>query len=438
MITLNNIKNINRYIMIFILYLLMFYFSVCSSFASDNILDLSLQSSLIYKDLEEKPDDIDTVCQFPSSAQKIQIMQNLCNFDDELKNSTKILDNFCTFKDAQHRKNSITTYCSVRTPRSQTKIIGNFCNIENERKKLHYIEYLNDIAAVGDRFVRIVNFNVEEERFLKHKDSLDPAIYHVALEPHTEAAYELGVIHGFSTCGMRDPQKAITFFQRAHNKPETFFMTAELYRGFHNKKLQKRIYTLYNNAIKVGINEARYNLALYIYETLQKKTANDSLPQGFTYRNVITYLKQAVKHNDAIAQNDLAVLISRLYVTQSNQKAWGRIIDAYITKSAAQGFMPALYNQTVLILQKQCSKTTQPLFNKNMGYLLQKKYQPAVNLLSTLNNSPDACHKNMIQQVKNTWHQEQNPVAITAMMEKSAFIEIYDKMGLEYIIRSGY
>jgi hypothetical protein len=215
-------------------------------------------------------------------------------------------------------------------------------------------------------------------------------------------------------------------------------MTAELYRGLHKKELQGRIYTLYNNAIKVGIGEAQYNLALYIYETLQKKTANDSLPQGFTYRNVITHLKQSVKHNDAIAQNDLAVLISRLYVTQNNQKAWGRIIDAYISKSAAQGFVPALYNQTVLMLQKRCSKTTQPLFNKNMGYLLQKKYQPAVNLLSALKNSPDACHQSMLQQVKNTGHQEPNPVTIIAMLEKSAFIEIYDKMGLEYIIRSGY
>ncbi len=421
------------------------YYSLNTLFANDITSNLPLQSHFQYQDLQEKPDDIDKVCVFDTPNQKIEIMKQFCNFDDEQKNTTKILDKICMFKDTQidtkAKASILKNHCSLRSPRSAMSIIDNFCQIKTDKKKLHYIAYLQNIAKVGKRFQRIVNYSIDEERLTKRQDALNPAIYHVNLEPHTEAAYQLGVIYGFSRCGMRNVKKAISFFQKAYDKPETFFMTAELYRSLHQEKLQRRIYALYNNAINVGIDTAHYNLALYIYETLQKKNSDALLPQDFTYKNMLIYFKKAAEKNNFIAQNDLAVLIHTFNAKQKHQKKFYNMVDTYISESAAQGFIPAIYNQTILTLSKPCTHTTKKIVKKNMTYLLQEKYKPAVDLVSFLKNNNDVCYHTLLQD--NASHNKDNhdagdkTIDIMTTLEKNAFNAYFDNLSLNNPVRSG-
>lgn len=416
-------------------------FSFNKLFANDITANLPLQSYFQYQDLPEKPDEIDKVCVFDSQNQKIEIMTQFCNFDDEQKNTTKLLDKVCLFKDSQTKASILKNHCSFRSPRSIATIINNFCQIKTHTKKLHYIAYLKDIAKVGKRFQRIVNYSIDAERLTKRQDALNPAIYHVNLEPHTEAAYQLGVIYGFSYCGMRNVKKAISFFQKAHDKPETFFMTAELYRHVNQKKLQRRIYELYNNAINVGIDTAHYNLALYIYETLQEKNPDTLLPQEFTYKNMLIYLKQATEKNDFIAQNDLAFLIHTFNLKQKNQKKLHTIIDTYISESAENGFIPAMYNQTIRALSKPCTDSTKKIVQKNMTYLQQKQYKPVADLFEFIKNSNDVCYQGLLQKNesdnKANHHNNDKTIDIITTLENNAFNEFYDNLYLHNPVRSG-
>ncbi len=433
----------SKLLLMCILYLLLCC-SVNKSFANDITVNLPLQSYFQYQDLQEKPDDIDMVCLFDSQNKKIEMMKKFCNFDDEQKNTTKILDKVCIFKDNQTKASILKNHCSFRSPRSVATIIGDFCQMKTQSKKLDYIAYLQNIAKVGERFQRTVNYSIDAERLTKRQDAINPIIYHVNLEPHTEAAYQLGIIYGFSSCGMRSVKKSISFLQKAHDKPETFFMTAELYRSLHQKKLQRRIYTLYNDAINVGIDTAHYNLALYIYEALQEKNTDALLAQDFTYKNMLIYLKQAAEKNDFIAQNDLAVLMNTFNSKQKNQKKFHNMIDTYILESAEQGFIPAIYNQTIRTLSKPCTHDTKKIVKKNMTYLRQEKYEFAIDLFAFIKNNNDVCYQSLLQENESDNNNKGNhsdvdkkKTDMMTLLETNAFNEFYDNIYFHNPVRSG-
>ncbi len=366
------------------------FFYTTITMANNNIVPFKLH--LTYQDLQEKIQTIDKLCRFLSPSHKIKIIEKICSLDTETQNTSNILEPFCTFKDDTQKINTIKRVCSFHTPRSKAKILEKFCQFKTDRQKQQYIDYLQNIAKVGEALQRIINFNVEAERLNKRKDVFNPLVYHVRLEPHTEAAYQMGVIYGFSDCGFQNNLKAIEFFQKAYDKPETFFMVAELYRIQNNKNMQRRIYDLYNNAIKSGIYTAYYNLAVYMYEQLEINHNDTSLPTDFTYENVMRYLQKATERNNPEAYNDLAILMDKIFKGKNPEKL-NLLVDSYLAQSAKNNFMPALYNQILLTLKKSCNIENKKLIEKNIIYLQQVNYQPLIGLYPLIKNNP--CYKDI-------------------------------------------
>jgi TPR repeat protein len=167
-------------------------------------------------------------------------------------------------------------------------------------------------------------------------------------------------------------------------------MIAELYRTHQSNNSPRRIYQLYNDAIKVGITEAYYNLAVYIYETLQSKKTVRLLPLDFNYKTMLENLRAAAEY-DPIAQNDLAVMIHKI-TPDYNQKKLQPVMQLYFKKSADTGFMPAIYNQIIMLASQKCTKDTQRKIKKKLDFLLAQHYQPAIHLLIQLKKNK-ACFK---------------------------------------------
>ena len=357
----------------------------CLTDAYANSLKIPLIMHLKYQDLIEKPEKIDSICKFQSEKQKLQMIEKFCSLNKEEQMGTDFLTPFCKFKDNNHAAEIINDYCIFKTPRSKQKILNIFCKLKTNKNKQNYIRYLANIVKVGERLQRPVNYNNEDERLIKRTDALSIAIYHVKQEPHTEAAYHLGVIYGFSDCGMHDINQAINHFVQAHDKPETSFVIAELYRTHQSKNSPRRIYQLYNDAIKAGILEGHYNLAVYIYEQLQSQKTADALPLDFNYKTIFANLREAAKHN-AIAQNDLAVLIHTIKPNY-NQKKLQSAIWSYLKKSADTGFMPAIYNQIIMLSSQDCTKEIQQQIKQKLDILITQKYPPATYLLTQLKHN---------------------------------------------------
>lgn len=367
-------------IIIITCFLLLFNLSPVFSSQKKMGYNSTLKLHLQYVSLKEKDDKIDKFCQFPSESEKKSYIHRFCSLDNETQKTTNMLDNICQFSNIEEKEKILLQYCSFRTFLSKEKIIENFCNLKSFIRKTSYIDYLKDIAKIGERMQKNVNYNVEEERLAKRKEALNPKNYHIQNEPHSEAAYALGVIYGFSDCGMHDSQQAIDYFQIAYDKPETNFMIAELYRYLKRPKTEQHIFDLYENASKLGIHEADYNLAIYIYNILKHKKKADILSSNFTVKNMLLYMQKAAKNN-FYAQNDLAIL---LYY---QNKIPINIIDYYLDKSAKHKFLPAIYNQTILLSSRACTKNNQLAMKKNMMILLEKKYLTIQQLKNIIPNT---------------------------------------------------
>ncbi|MFT6083981.1 MAG: hypothetical protein ACJA1M_000867 [Alphaproteobacteria bacterium] len=437
----------------------MIFYTSCLWAKNSDLIYLPLKPYFTYGILSDKKEAIDTVCRFDpddkeNELKKNEVMARICNFDDTTLDviltskrsqtpETRKFFSSCTLLGEEHTRIMIKQYCHFRTSISREKILSNFCAIKDKSTKKGYIQRLTGITNMGAAVQKVINYNRQDELQEKHKEALNPTIYNFKNKPHIEAAYQLGVIHGFSECGMRDSKKALTFFEQALNKPETFFMVAELYRSLNQKKYRKRIYKFYNYAIKVNINKSYYNLALYMYQQLRDKKNNEILPVDFTYQKVIYYMQQAVKKEDVAAYNDLPILISKLYKGY-NQKQLQNIMALYFDRAAQKNFKTTLYNQIIQTIARPCTKEGLVLIEQNVKFLLDDDYQDIGDLLLIIKKAK--CYKKMAEEFlekmedKNRFHHEPVPIdnrklyKITKDLAYNAF-EANEKSMRENIIR---
>lgn len=353
---------------------------------------------LTYHKLSEPNSHLSKYCRFSSIKQEEAVMEKVCNYDEELRMKTSLLTDNCNFKDNKFKKEVIYNYCSFKTPLTRKKVLGSFCSYKTNSQKQHYIDNLVGITRVGPATQKTVNYRLFKELSAKRTESLDTSVYNPVSHPDTEAAYQLGVIYGFSQCGLRNKDNAIKYFQKAYKKPQNYFMLAELLRKQNKVENAKKIHDFYIQAANAGIKEAYYNLALYIYGTLNKRKITDNLPNNFTYNSVTKYLSKATELGDMAAQNDLPLLIKYMFKSKNN-KAFNVTLKKYIPQAAAQNFSPALYNQIVLNINNDCTDQNLSLFKRNTQKLLQSNYKPIYDLLVLLqSNSCYANHaKNIIE-----------------------------------------
>lgn len=378
------IKKINSILLI--LSLVFAFFISNLALAQENNEDLDFKLHFTYKKLAEKQDDIQKNCSFSSQAQKKHIMKEICAYDIETRNQSKLLQNHCNFSDDTIKGKAIEYYCAFKSPLSRENILAEFCSLGTNSQKKQHISNLEGIIRIGPALKRTINFAIQKELNAKHQEALDLSIYNVTENPHSEAAYKLGVIHGFSPCGFKNMQQSLQYFQKAYEKPESFFMIAELFRLSGKQEYAQKIYDFYKQAIDAGVKEAYYNISLYMFQILTKEDNFGQTPTDFQYKTVVDYLTQAAKVGDAAAQNDLPIITKYIYKSD-NQNAFKAIAETYISQSAKQNFAPALYNQIILYLSENCSDKSKRLFEKNISKLLKQDYEPVYNLLIRLKSN---------------------------------------------------
>lgn len=285
---------------------------------------------------------------------------------------TYLLKPHFQFIDLPEEKTKKDSQYLYKSPRSRQAILQQFCQIKRDKQKQSYLNTLDDIVKNGKNFQKRTNYNDETERANKRADENDPKIYNIATEPHSEAAYHLGVIYAFSQCGMQNKTQAIEYFQQAYNKPETYFMIAEFYRTYYPNTKQRQIAYLYNNAINSGITEAHYNLALYMYQMINLKTdKNIQNPQDFTYKNILKHLRLGAISNQ-MAQNDFAIMLHKTKPNIPPVKLYF-LMNLYFAKAAAQGFEFADYNQIIIMLSQKCTVDNQKLLKQKLTHLKEKQ-----------------------------------------------------------------
>jgi|GEM_PF-3827338 len=422
------------------LILIISFFYATKAHASETM----LVPHLSYERLPEKKDMLDNFCTFKSEATKKKVMGYVCNLDREIY--TEIVDQrrrlaseAADFIDACVQDNdtseifeAVNSYCQIQSPISRDKILKQFCKNKTKNSQKNYIQRLEVIVDMGAAVQKTINYNRQPELEKKHNESLNPVIYDHKIHPHVEAAYQLGVIHGFSHCSVKNFQKSVHYFQYALAKPEAFFMVAELHRLRNNIGDMHKIYQFYNDAIKLNISKAAYNLSLYMYNQLRSVKDRLLLPKTFTNKNVVYFMREATKQKVAAAYNDFPILLGRFY--KKGHPAIKKILPIYMKKAVKQKFKPALYNQILFLSEKKCSQKNKKTIIKNMTYLLKKDFEGAADLLPILEQNPcyhQAAH-NFLEQLQDNsrFHKENSEnMQIRYLSQKLAYkaFKPYDK-----------